>query len=182
MKKESIKDIFNLNKLEEFKEITSNIPQDDMEDIVVIDQNEIETEASRKASDIISKLSKIFISPDLLQRQPFIASKIESNIDTLRRLLKMLASDEKVHDILITNLSKNNNNASLYLSLVKIQSSIIEIQTQIDKTLNSLQTSLKNIQLELNIDTGEEQHTEETVGATRGTKDFIKKLQIENEK
>ena len=96
----------------------------------------------------------------------------------------MRKSDERVHDLCLRSIGMNTNNASLYAALARIQSSMLNIQKQMDETVRNINSLLKNVQLELNFDNQPQQQNVDKTNttATRGSKDFIEMMNDELKK
>jgi hypothetical protein len=102
-----------------------------------------------------------------------------TEMENIRRLLKMLSVNEKAQDSLIANITFNAGKGSLYASLTSLQNSMLNIQSQ----LNTLTTSLENIFKEMQEECDktfqekEKEEGENGIQGVRGSRDFIKMLQ-----
>ena len=100
----------------------------------------------------------------------------------------MKKADESTHDVLVTAICENKNNASLYKALTDIQRTIQGVTTQINETIAKLNELLKNYQLEFNFnyddddngDAGDENESKSS-DTFRGTKKFIEEMKKETE-
>lgn len=151
----------------------------DAEELVDIDIDGISEESNKDALELISNIEKYYYNDEFMKNNPKLKKRIDSELESLRILLKMRKSDEVTHDVLIKAISKNSSNASLYRSLTEIQKTIISITTKIGEIITDLNNLLKNYQLELNF---KEEESGDDPGqtiknATRGTKDFILSLE-----
>ena len=97
----------------------------------------------------------------------------------------MRKSDEIAHDLCLRSIGMNTNNASLYIALSGIQSSMLSIQRQMDDTVKNINNLLKNVQLELNFDNNQQNNTQGQQeipldsNTTRGSKKFIEMMNQE---
>lgn len=152
----------------------------DAEELVNIDIDEITEESNKDALELIGNIEKYYYDEDFMKNNPKLKKRIDSELESLRILLKMRKSDEVTHDVLIKAISKNSSNASLYRSLTEIQKTIISITTKISEIITDLNNLLKNYQLEINF---KDEDNENDIdphkaihNASRGTKDFILSL------
>lgn len=155
-------------------------------DIVNIDIEAIGTEADNKAKTLIEDLAKFYYDEEFLKSNPNFRRRVDNDMESLRMLLKMRSADEVTHDVLIKAIAANSGNASLYMSLTRIQDSILKITTKIESIVNNLTNMIKGYQLEINWNA--EQNIEAEIdenslpedinefSATRGTKAFIQKM------
>lgn len=176
-----IEDIFNST-----EEFIGDNPEDVIESpCLVIDLEEVNNEARAMAVLITERLSNYYFDEEYLEKHPYVPTKIMTEMENIRRLLKMLAVNEKAQDSLIANITFNAGKGSLYASLTSLQNSMLNIQTQ----LNTLTTSLENIFREMQEECEKtfqekEKEVENGVPGIRGSREFIKLLQqrIQNTK
>lgn len=164
---------------------------DNEEDVVSIDTDRIDDDSLREATDLVENLKDIYADPEFMKNNPKFATRLKTEVESLRILLKMRKSDEIAHDILLGAIGRNSSNASLYRSLSDIQKTILSTTNDLSNKIKDINSMLKNIQLELNfkqetsgvIDPETEEVTQpgETVDQTtfRGSKDFIKQMKQE---
>lgn len=138
---ESLEDIF----LRSDEPILDNIGEVLDMPILHIDMDEISGEAKRQAETITRKLSEYFLDPKYIEKHPYIMPKIAQTMDSVRRLLKMLAVNEKAQDALIMSISSNSSKGTLFSSLTSLQNAMLSIQSQ----LNNLISSLEQIFIEM---------------------------------
>ena len=157
-----------------------------------IDLDEVNENTLKRATTIAEKLSAYYFDPKYVEKHPYISNKISQEIDNIRRLLKMLAVNEKAQDTLITSITLNSGKGTLYGSLTSLQNSMLSMQSQ----LNQLTANLENIFREMQENceqTFESKDKEEGPDGgyiTRGSREFIaemmarinnkKKLELEN--
>jgi len=164
---------------------------DNEEDIVTIDTDRIDSDSLQEAIDLVENLKDIYTDPEFMKNNPKFATRLKTEVESLRILLKMRKSDEVAHDILLGAISKNSSNASLYRSLSDIQKTILSTTADLSDKIKDINSMLKNIQLELPLDTSSEQPSkgegdgeqqgQPSKSTFRGTKDFIKSMQNELE-
>lgn len=164
---------------------------DNEEDIVNIDTDRIDDESLHEAVDLVENLKDIYADPEFMKNNPKFATRLKTEVESLRILLKMRKSDEVAHDILLGAIGKNSSNASLYRSLSDIQKTILSTTADLTAKIKDINSMLKNIQLELNFkqelqgesvdrETGEIIDSNQTEQTTfRGSKDFIKQMRQE---
>lgn len=162
-------------------------------EVVNIDIEAIGTEADNKAKTLIEDLAKFYYDEEFLKSNPNFRRRVDNDLESLRMLLKMRSADEVTHDVLIKAIAANSGNASLYMSLTRIQDSILKITTKIESIVNNLTNMIKGYQLEINwnaeqniegeIDENSLPEDMEELYATRGSKAFIQKMnEIEKNK
>lgn len=165
---------------------------DNEEDIVNIDTDRIDNESIKEAIDLVENLKDIYADPEFMKNNPKFATRLKTEVESLRILLKMRKSDEVAHDILLGAIGKNSSNASLYRSLSDIQKTILSTTSELNSKIKDINLMLKNIQLELNFnqqqtkeenvdpETGEIINSDQAEQTTfRGSKDFIKQMRQE---
>ena len=160
----------------------------DAEEIINIDIEGIEDKSMDAAMQVVQNISAFYYDEDFIKTQPSLKHRIDSELESLRILIKMRKSDETTHDILLKSIAKNSSNASLYKALTETQKTILSITTKINDIVNNLNGLLKNYQLEI-------QWKEETAPVEveaddelpiqdihKGTKAFIEQMNKEEEK
>lgn len=152
--------------------------------ILVIDLDEINTEAQNMASAITERLSNYYFDEKYIENHPYIPTKIMNEMNNIRRLLKMLTVNEKAQDALIANITLNAGKGALYSSLTSLQSAMLNIQTQLNSLTSSLEDIFKEMQDECEKTFAEkEKETNDDGSVTvRGSREFIKQLneQLQN--
>ena len=165
---------------------------DSEEEIVNIDTDRIDNDSLKEAVDLVENLKDIYTDPEFMKRNPKIATRLKTEVEHLRILLKMRKSDEVAHDILLNAISRNSSNASLYRSLSDIQKTILSTTEDLSNKIKDINAMLKNIQLEVNYNQESNEDTvsededvtkkvvdDSTKNTFRGTKDFIKQMRQE---
>ena len=115
-----------------------------------------------------------------MSAHPMAKKRIDTELESLRVLIKMRKADEQAHDSIITAIASNSNNASLYRALTDIQKTILAITSKISETIIGINNILKGFQLEINFDKPKDEPEPES-DSTRGSKDFINKMRKEME-
>lgn len=160
----------------------------DAEEIVNIDIDGIDDKSIIDAKAMVENLSKFYYDEEFMRENPSLKKRIDSELESLRILIKMRKSDERTHDILLGAITKNSSNASLYRALTETQKTILSITTKINDIVNGLNGLLKNYQLEIqwkdetveSKDDNEEE-VEEIRDIHKGTKAFIEQMNQDEE-
>lgn len=160
----------------------------DAEEIVNIDIDGIDDKSIIDAQAMVENLSKFYYDEEFMRENPSLKKRIDSELESLRILIKMRKSDERTHDILLGAIAKNSSNASLYRALTETQKTILSITKQINDIVNGLNGLLKNYQLEIqwkdetveSKDDNEEE-VEEIRDIHKGTKAFIEQMNQDEE-
>ena len=155
----------------------------DAEEIINIDIDGIDDNSIIDARAMVENLSKFYYDEEFMKANPSLKKRIDSELESLRILIKMRKSDEKTHDILLKAIAKNSSNASLYRALTEVQKATLSITKQINDIVNGLNGLLKNYQLEIQWkdETAEskddnEEEVEEIKDIHKGTKAFIEQM------
>lgn len=174
----------NLDNLDALFNSTDDIVTDIVDDVMdapalVIDLDEVNNEARAMATLITERLSNYYFDEQYLENHPYVPTKIMTEMENIRRLLKMLAVNEKAQDSLIANITFNAGKGSLYASLTSLQNSMLNIQSQLNSLTTSLEDIFKTMQEECDktFQEKEKEQTEGGVTAVRGSREFIKMLQ-----
>lgn len=146
---------------------------------LAIDLEDVDKRTRNRASIIVDRLSAYYFDQKYIDEHPYIPNKIAQEVDNIRRLLKMLAVNEKAQDTLIMSITMNAGKGTLYGSLTSLQNSMLAMQTQ----LNTLTSNLENIFREMQENcekTFEEKDkdvsAEDGSISIRGSRDFIKTI------
>lgn len=156
---------------------------DDTDGVVDIPLDIIDVESKNEANSIIQYLVNDK-GAGLFEAHPDLKKYIDIEMEGLRTLIKMKRSNEAIHDVLIGAIGSNARNASLYRALTGMQSTILSIQKQMDDKVDNIKKLIKNYQMELELefdDEDEESGDEQTdTMITRGTRDFIKQMKLDD--
>lgn len=144
-------------------------------DVVHIDMDEIDNGSQADAENTIRILTKLYCDDEFLNRNPRLKQRIDHELDSLRILNKMRRSDEKAHDSILSAISSNPTNASLYKALADVQKTTISLTTKINEIITGLHDVIKNYQTELNFEPHDDDESigEQQKQVFRGSKDFI---------
>ena len=144
-----------------------------------LDLDDIDKRTKERAGMIVERLSAYYFDQKYIDEHPYIPNKIAQEVDNIRRLLKMLAVNEKAQDTLISSIVVSSTKGTLYGSLTSLQNSMLSMQTQ----LNTLTSNLENIFREMQENcekTFEEKDkdvsAEDGSISIRGSRDFIKTI------
>ena len=144
-----------------------------------LDLDDIDKRTKERAGMIVERLSAYYFDQKYIDEHPYIPNKIAQEVDNIRRLLKMLAVNEKAQDTLISSIVVSSTKGTLYGSLTSLQNSMLAMQTQ----LNTLTSNLENIFREMQENcekTFEEKDkdvsSEDGSISIRGSRDFIKTI------
>jgi len=148
--------------------------------LLVINLEEVDKKTNERARKIVERLSDYYFDKRYVEQHPYIPNKIAQEVDNIRRLLKMLAVNEKAQDTLITSISINAGKGTLYGSLTSLQNSMLQMQSQ----LNQLTANLENIfkEMQANCEETFEQkpkddyENEDGSKVVMGSRDFIKQI------
>ena len=155
-----------------------DLPMDDMEDVYTIDTDLINKESNIMATSLISSVLRLYNNKEFVDEHPDFKKRIDTEIESLKRMYKMIKTDEIVHDHLVQAISKNPGNASLYMSMTKLQEKISSLDGDIKRILDGLNKICANYQMELNFAptrkaSDDESAYDETGVITRGGKAFV---------
>ena len=145
---------------------------------LIIDLDEVNKEAQNMARLITERLSGYYFDEDVIKNHPYIPTKIMTEMNNIRRLLKMLSINEKAQDALIKSITLNAGKGSLYGSLTALQNSMLNIQTQLNNLTSDLETIFSTMQAECEKTFEDKDHEFADDGSVtvRGSRDFIKQL------
>ena len=145
-----------------------------------LDLNDIDKRTKEKARMIVERLSAYYFDDKYIKDHPYIPNKIAQEVDNIRRLLKMLAVNEKAQDTLITSIVISSTKGTLYGSLTSLQNSMLSMQSQ----LNQLTANLENIfkEMQENCEQTFEEKDKEISNEdgsiyAKGSKPFIKQIE-----
>ena len=162
---------------------TDNIDFDNPDDVLetpglVINLDEVNNSSIARSTDIIEHLSGYYFDERYIREHPYIKNKISQEMDNIRRLLKMLTINEKAQDTLIQSITCNFGKSALYTALTSLQSSTLSIQTQLDKSVSSIEEIFRKMQDECKetFDSKEKESLDDGSVVTRGSRDFLKEL------
>lgn len=159
----------------------------DPEEVIHFDIEEIDKESIDEAVGMVDNLATFYYDDKFMCSHPSFKKRVDTDLESLRVMLKLRKADEKVQDQLMKSIAANPNNASLYKSLADIQKVIISLTTKINELVTGLQTMMRGYQQELNFDGNgdgappEESETVSVDVTVRGSKDFIRLMKKSSE-
>ena len=143
-----------------------------------LDLNQVETDTANQAKNIVERLSGYYFDPKYIEKHPYITCKIQTEIQNIRRLLKMLTINEKAQDSIIMGIALSMTKSTLYQSLTSLQNSTLSIQKQLDDVVCKLEDIFRLMQEECE-KTFEEKDKETASDGTimvKGSKEFIEEM------
>ena len=145
---------------------------------LIIDLDEINEEAQNMARLITERLSGYYFDEDVINSHPYIPTKIMTEMNNIRRLLKMLSINEKAQDALIQSITVNAGKGSLYMSLTSLQNSMLNIQKQLNDMTAAIEEIFRSMQEESEKNFNEKDKESDSDGSmiVRGSREFIKEL------
>ena len=145
---------------------------------LIIDLDEVNKEAQNMARLITERLSGYYFDEDVIKSHPYIPTKIMTEMNNIRRLLKMLSINEKAQDALIQSITINAGKGSLYMSLTSLQNSMLNIQKQLNDMTATIEEIFRSMQEESEKNFNEKDKESDSDGSmiVRGSKEFIKEL------
>lgn len=148
-----------------------NIGPEDVDnlDVYNLELDEINNEALNIAGNKINNLLKLYNNKEFCENNPEFKRRVDNEIDSLRRLIKMANTNEVIHDNLAKAISQNPNNASLYMALARLQNNSMSLQSQISTTLNDFIKFCRSYQTEINFN--QDTNSSETTSGTREAED-----------
>ena len=145
---------------------------------LIIDLDEVNKEAQNMARLITERLSGYYFDEDVINSHPYIPTKIMTEMNNIRRLLKMLSINEKAQDALIQSITINAGKGSLYMSLTSLQNSMLNIQKQLNDMTATIEEIFRSMQEESEKNFNEKDKESDSDGSmiVRGSREFIKEL------
>lgn len=144
-----------------------------------IDLDDIDRKTRDRARIIVDRLSSYYFDEKYIKEHPYIPNKIAQEVDNIRRLLKMLAVNEKAQDTLILSITMNAGKGTLYGSLTSLQNSMLSMQSQLNQLTSNLESIFKEMQenCEQTFEEKDKDILEEDGSISiRGSRDFIKQI------
>lgn len=144
---------------------------------LTIDLDEIDEKTEQRATTIAEKLSAYYFDQKYIDKHPYITNKIEQEIDNIRRLLKMLAVNEKAQDTLISAITiGSTGKGSLYTSLTSLQDSMLKMQSQLNQLTANLEDIFKEMQENCEKTFEEKDKDANNRNIVRGSREFIEEM------
>ena len=124
------------------------------------------------------ELLNYYFDEEYIKHHPYIPTKIMTEMENIRRLLKMLTVNEKAQDALISNITMNAGKGSLYAALTSLQNATLSIQKQLNDLTENIESIFQQMQDEADKTYAEKEKEGGDNGTmvVRGSKEFIKEL------
>lgn len=143
-----------------------------------LDMQKVEEESAFQAKTIVERLSNFYFDKKYLDEHPYIPNKIYTEMQNVRRLLKMLTINEKAQDSIIMAIALSMSKSTLYQSLTSLQNSTLSIQKQLDEVVSRLEDIFRVMQEECEKSFEEKDKEEDSSGriVIKGSREFIEEM------
>ena len=143
-----------------------------------LDLQVVEEDTLNKAKNIVEKLSGYYFDEIYIKNHPYIPCKIETEMQSIRRLLKMLTINEKAQDSIIMAIALSMSKSTLYQSLTSLQNSTLSIQKQLDDVVTKLEDIFRMMQEECQKSFEEKDKEDDGNGkmVIKGSREFIEEM------
>lgn len=128
-----------------------DIPIDAMTELEApmnIDLDEINESSQETATRLTERLSGYYFDEEYIQQHPYIPIKIETEMNNIRRLMKILSINEAAQDVLLKSICKTPNKGNLFMSMNSMQKTMVEVQASLNKLIDELENIFKEMQSE----------------------------------
>lgn len=176
-------DIDTINKMfadDSENPVIDNINDDLTQPVITVDIDDVNKQSLAKAEEITKKLSDYYFDPKYIEGHPYIKNKIAQEVDSIRRLLKMLSVNETAQDTLIQKIgSVSGKSASaVYNALTTLQNTMLSIQNKLDNATASLEDIFMKMQENAEETFEDKAKEDDGMGnqVTKGSKEFIAKI------
>lgn len=141
---------------------------------------QIDTDSQSAAEHLMSVIAEIYGNENLLNEHPKFKMRLDNELDTLRRNLKMCKTDEMLFDKLTQALSQSPNNAALWIAFARHQKTIMDIQVKIDQSVDRISKLVTSFQTELTFKEEDKPIEEASISdggmTARGGKAFLEQV------
>ena len=143
-----------------------------------LDLQQVEEDAAFQAKIIVERLSNFYFDKNFLDKHPYIPNKIYTEMQNVRRLLKMLTINEKAQDSIIMAIALSMSKSTLYQSLTSLQNSTLSIQKQLDDVVTKLEDIFRMMQEECEKSFEEKDKEDDGTGkmVIKGSREFIEEM------
>lgn len=143
-----------------------------------LDMQKVEEESAFQAKTIVERLYNFYFDKKYLDEHPYIPNKIYTEMQNVRRLLKMLTINEKAQDSIIMAIALSMSKSTLYQSLTSLQNSTLSIQKQLDEVVSRLEDIFRVMQEECEKSFEEKDKEEDGSGriVIKGSREFIEEM------
>ena len=173
----------NINDLDSMLNESDPVLTDDVEEELEmpkldLDLQVVEEDTLNKAKNIVEKLSGYYFDEIYIKNHPYIPCKIETEMQSVRRLLKMLTINEKAQDSIIMAIALSMSKSTLYQSLTSLQNSTLSIQKQLDDVVTKLEDIFRIMQEECQKSFEEKDKEDDGNGkmVIKGSREFIEEM------
>ena len=173
----------NINDLDSMLNESDPVLTDDVEEELEmpkldLDLQVVEEDTLNKAKNIVEKLSGYYFDEIYIKNHPYIPCKIETEMQSIRRLLKMLTINEKAQDSIIMAIALSMSKSTLYQSLTSLQNSTLSIQKQLDDVVTKLEDIFRMMQEECQKSFEEKDKEDDGNGkmVIKGSREFIEEM------
>lgn len=160
-----------------------DVDNPDAELLYEVDMDNISADANTMAASNVQNLLRLYQNKEFIEEHPDFKRRIDTEIESLRRLYKMSKTDEVVHDHLVHAISRTPGNASLYKALDYIQGKMLSIDQKIRDQIQNFNKIITSYQLEMtfkednrNDGDGHTSELEDGSVMSRGSKSFIEQM------
>lgn len=144
-------------------------------DFFTIDTGALDSESKQKADEVLRAISDLWTEPGFLEAHSFLSRRLRIELETLRGLLKMRSSDDLAHEALLSAISEDKSNPSLYRSLAEIQKMYSSLSIQISELIEKLERMLREYQERQTTQFTSINETNNNL-RSRGTKELLQQL------
>ena len=143
-----------------------------------LDLQQVESDTTAQAKNIIERLSGYYFDEKYVKEHPYIPCKISTEMENVRRLLKMLTINEKAQDSIIMAIALSMSKSTLYQSLTSLQNSTLSIQKQLDDVVSRLEDIFRQMQEECQKTFEEKDKEDDGTGkmVIKGSREFIEEM------
>ena len=173
----------NINDLDSMLNESDPVLTDDIEEELEmpkldLDLQVVEEDTLNKAKNIVEKLSGYYFDEIYIKNHPYIPCKIETEMQSIRRLLKMLTINEKAQDSIIMAIALSMSKSTLYQSLTSLQNSTLSIQKQLDDVVTKLEDIFRMMQEECQKSFEKKDKEDDGNGkmVIKGSREFIEEM------
>lgn len=158
--------------------LTDNIDEELEMPKLDLDLQLVEEDTLNNAKNIVEKLSGYYFDEIYIKNHPYIPCKIETEMQSIRRLLKMLTINEKAQDSIIMAIALSMSKSTLYQSLTSLQNSTLSIQKQLDDVVTKLEDIFRMMQEECQKSFEEKDKEDDGNGkmVIKGSREFIEEM------
>ena len=165
--------------LNESDPVLTDDPEEELEmPKLDLDLEKVESESATQAQFIVERLSGYYFDEKYVREHPYITCKIQTEMQSVRRLLKMLTINEKAQDSIIMAIALSMSKSTLYQSLTSLQNSTLSIQKQLDDVVTKLEDIFRMMQEECQKSFEEKDKEDDGNGkmVIKGSREFIEEM------